>query len=92
MEIYCAETKRINEAVKNNPDSFLDGYLLKITEEEPINLRSKISTSSWGGTRYIPKVFTERGLYLLAAILKSRMAVQTTLAIIETFAKSAIFP
>jgi hypothetical protein len=86
-EIYGLETKRINEAVKNNPDRFPDGYLLEITVEETINLRSKISTSSWGGKRYTPKVFTERGLYMLATILKSKMAVQTTLAIIDTFYK-----
>ena len=86
-EIYGVETKRINEAVKNNPDRFPDGYLLEMTEEESENLKSKFSTSSWGGKRYTPKVFTERGLYILATILKSEQAVQTTLAIIETFAK-----
>jgi hypothetical protein len=85
--IYGVETKRINEAVKNNPDRFPDGYLLEMTEEESENLKSKLSTSSWGGKRYTPKVFTERGLYMLATILKSEQAVQTTLAIIETFAK-----
>ena len=87
VEIYGVETKRINEAVKNNPDRFPDGYLLEMTEEESENLKSKFSTSSWGGKRYTPKVFTERGLYMLATILKSEQAVQTTLAIIETFAK-----
>jgi phage regulator Rha-like protein len=86
-EIYGVKTKRINEAVKNNPDRFPDGYLLEMTEEESENLKSKLSTSSWGGKRYTPKVFTERGLYMLATILKSEQAVQTTLAIIETFAK-----
>ena len=86
-EIYGVETKRINEAVKNKPDRFPDGYLLEMTEEESENLKSKFSTSSWGGKRYTPKVFTERGLYMLATILKSEQAVQTTLAIIETFAK-----
>ena len=58
-----------------------------MTEEESENLKSKFSTSSWGGKRYTPKVFTERGLYMLATNLKSEQAVQTTLAIIETFAK-----
>ena len=86
-EIYGVKTKRINEAVKNNPDRFPDGYLLEMTEEESENLKSKFSTSSWGGKRYTPKVFTERGLYMLATILKNEQAVQTTLAIIETFAK-----
>jgi len=86
-DLYGVETKRINEAVKNNPDRFPDGFLLEMTDEEYENLRSKISTSSWGGKRYVPKVFTERGLYMLATILKSKQAVQTTLAIIDTFHK-----
>jgi len=85
--IYGVETKRINEAVKNNPDKFPDGYTIQITKDEFENLRSKFSTSSWGGRRYSPKAFTERGLYMLATILKGELAVQTTLAIIDTFYK-----
>jgi len=56
-------------------------------DAEGDNLKSKISTSGWGGTRYLPKAFTEQGLYMLATILKSPQATQTTLAIIETFTK-----
>jgi len=85
--IYGVETKRINEAVKNNPDKFPDGYIVQVTKDEFENLRSKISTSSWGGRRHSPKAFTERGLYMLATILKGELAVQTTLAIIDTFYK-----
>ena len=54
-EIYGVETKRINEAVKNNPDRFPDGYLLEMTEEESENLKSKFSTSSWGGNKVYSK-------------------------------------
>jgi len=86
-EIYGVETKRVNEAVKNNPDKFPDGYIIKVTKDEFENLRSKFSTSSWGGRRYSPKAFTERGLYMLATILKGELAVQTTLAIVDTFYK-----
>jgi len=90
-EMYSVETKRINEAVKNNPDKFPDGYIIKITAKEWNTLRSKISTLKNIGqgqhTKYIPKVFTEKGLYMLATILKSKAATQTTIAIIETFAK-----
>jgi len=86
-EMYGVETKRVNEAIKNNPDKFPDGYVIEMTDEESENLRSKFSTSSWGGKRYVAKVFTEKGLYMLATILKSKQAVQTTLAIIETFTK-----
>ena len=84
-ELYGVETKRINEAVKNNPDRFPDGYIIEITKDEFDNLRSKFSTSSWGGRRHLPKVFTEKGLYMLATILTSKQAIQTTIAIIETF-------
>lgn len=86
-DLYNVETKRINEAVKNNPDKFPEGYIIGLTPEEWSNLKSKISTSSWGGKHKLPKAFSERGLYMLATILKSPVATETTLAIIETFAK-----
>lgn len=84
-QLYGVETKRVNEAVKNNPDKFPNGYLFKLDKQEFTDLMSKISTSSWGGNRKIPTAFTERGLYMLATILKSPKATQTSLAIIETF-------
>jgi hypothetical protein len=86
-KFYDVETKRINEAVKNNPDKFPPGYVVSLSKGEWENLRSKFSTSSWGGQRYVPTAFTEKGLYMLATILKSPKATQTTLAIIEAFAK-----
>lgn len=86
-ELYQVETKRINEAVKNNPEKFPEGYVIELTEAEWIPLRSKISTSIKGGRTYIPKAFTEKGMYMLATILKSKKATETTLAIIDAFAK-----
>ena len=86
-ELYEVEVKRINEAVKNNPDKFPDGYIVELTNDEWENLKSKFSTSSWGGKRKLPKAFTEKGLYMLATILKSKRATKATIAIIETFAK-----
>ncbi|MBI4648809.1 MAG: ORF6N domain-containing protein [Bacteroidia bacterium] len=86
-ELYGVETKRINEAVGNNPDKFPDGYILALTNIECNLLMSKFSTSIKGGKIKIPKAFTEKGLYMLATILKSERATQTTLAIIETFAR-----
>jgi hypothetical protein len=85
--LYGVETKRINEAVKNNPDKFPSGYLIELTKDEWMALKSKYSTSNRGGKVKQPTAFTEKGLYMLATILKSPQAVQTTLAIIETFAK-----
>ncbi len=87
-ELYGVETKRINEAVKNNPDKFPLGYLIELTASEWEPLKSKFSTSMKGGKVKLPAAFTERGLYMLATILKSSKAVETTLAIIETFAKA----
>jgi hypothetical protein len=56
-------------------------------KDEWSNLKSKILTSNWGGKNKLPNVFTEKGLYMLATILKSTRATQTTIAIVETFAK-----
>ena len=86
-EIYGVETKRINEAVKNNPDKFPPGYIIEVNKTEWDGLKSKFSTSIKGGKVKLPNAFTEKGLYMLATILKSPQAVQATLAIIETFAK-----
>lgn len=89
--IYGVETKRINEAVKNNPDKFPEGYLLDLSNEDWESLRSKFSTLNGTGRgehrKFKPKVFTERGLYMLATILKGELAIHTTLAIIDTFYK-----
>ena len=86
-DLYGVATRDINKAVKNNPDKFSDGYLFKLTKSELEDLRWKISTTKFAKTRALPKAFTEKGLYMLATILKSPRAVQTTLAIIETFSK-----
>lgn len=86
-ELYGVETKRVNEAVRNNPDKFPEGYMFELTREELAYLRSKISTTNLSPkSRVLPKAFTEKGLYMLATILKSRQAVNATFAIIETFA------
>lgn len=86
--IYEVETKRINEAVKNNPKKFPEDLMFEITSEEAEQiLRSKFSTSRWGGRRYAPKVFTEQGIYMLATVLKSDKATDVTLSIMRTFTK-----
>lgn len=87
-ELYGVETKRVNEAVKNNPEKFPDDYMFTLTLEELQDLRSKISfTKVSTKSRTMPKVFTEKGLYMLATILKSKRAIEATFAIIETFTK-----
>ena len=86
-EIYNLETRDVNKAVKNNRDKFPDGYIFDLTKDELDILRGKFSTAKFSKTRVLPKAFTEKGLYMLATILKSKTATKTTLAIIETFAK-----
>ncbi|MFQ6678813.1 MAG: ORF6N domain-containing protein [Fidelibacterota bacterium] len=86
-KIYGVQTKRINEAVKNNIDKFPQGYIIELNKKEWDQLKSKISTSTKGGKVKQPKAFTEKGLYMLATILKSKQATQATLSIIETFTK-----
>jgi hypothetical protein len=86
-ELYNVETKHINQAVANNPDKFIDGYVIELNKDEWANLKSKILTSSWGGKNKLPKAFTEKGLYMLATILKSKRATETTIEIVETFAQ-----
>jgi len=85
--LYGVETMRINEAVKNNLSKFPEGYIITLNSEEWADLKSKFSISSWGGKNKLPKAFTEKGLYMLATILKSQRATETTIAIIEAFTK-----
>lgn len=85
-QLYGVETKHINQAVKNNSDKFPDDFYFEATNYELENLRSKFLTSSWGGTRYSPKLFTEQGIYMLATVLKSKVATDITVMIVRTFA------
>lgn len=88
--LYGVETRIVNQAVKNNPAKFPQGYIIELNEEESAVLRSKISTleqkmGRGRHSKYNIKAFTERGLYMLATILKSPRAIEATLAIIDTF-------
>ena len=86
--LYGIETRDVNKAVKNNPAKFPEGYIIKFTAAEKKELVenfhrfNKLKHSSAD-----LKAFTEKGLYMLATIIKSPKAVRTTLDIIETYAK-----
>jgi ORF6N domain-containing protein len=84
-ELYGVETKRINEAVRNNPDKFPLDFYFELNKNEFENLRTKISTTDFSKTRTNPKVFTEQGIYMLATILKSKTATSVTVAIMRIF-------
>lgn len=84
--IYGYSTKRFNEQIKNNLDRFDEEYFMfQLTETEFKNLRSKFSTSSWGGTRYLPYAFTEQGIYMLMTVLKGELAVKQSKALVRIF-------
>lgn len=87
-QLYGVETREINQAVSNNPDKFPKGYILDLNDEEKIELIKKFDRfNKLKHSTVNPKVFTEKGLYMLATIIKSKVATQTTIKIIETFAK-----
>lgn len=100
--IYGVETRVINQAVQRNKDKFPKGYILSLAKEEWDSLKSQNvislgktggnllksqNATSRGGKAKLPKAFTEKGLYMLATILKSKQATKATIQIIETFAK-----
>ena len=91
-ELYGVQTREVNQAVRNNPDKFPVGYVYEMTREESAALRSKflMLENGEGRGRYSKhcyKVFSEKGLYMLATVLKGKRAVQASLAIIETYAQ-----
>ena len=86
--LYGVETKRINEAVRNNQAKFPPSYMFVLDKSELQDLRSKISSTNLSSmSRSSTKVFTEKGLYMLATILKGERARSVSFSIIETFAK-----
>ena len=94
--LYGVQTKEINQAVRNNPDKFPEGFLLQLNNDEFSDWKSKFLTSNLSpaeknaikmGVRRAPKAFTERGLYMLATVLKGELATKATLAIVNTYAQ-----
>ena len=88
-ELYGVETREINQAVKNNPEKFPDGYIIELDKkekEEVIKIFDNLGNLLYSPAS--PKAFTEKDLYMLATILKSPRAVQTTIAIVEAYANS----
>ena len=93
-ELYQVETRTLNQAVKRNIERFPEDFMFQLTKEEYENLKSQFVTSSseqHGGVRKMPYVFTEQGLYMLATVLRSEVAVQVNISIIRTFTKMREF-
>ena len=87
-ELYGVATKEINQAVRNNPEKFPDGYIFELDSQEKGEVVKNFDhLQNLRFSPQFPKAFTEKGLYMLATILKSPKAVQTTIAIVEAYAK-----
>jgi hypothetical protein len=84
-ELYEVETKRINEQVKRNLSRFPTDFMFQLNEREFENLRSQFATSSWGGRRTFPYVFTEHGVLMLSSVLNSQKAIEVNIQIMRIF-------
>lgn len=86
-ELYGVETRRLNEQVKRNLSRFPEDFMFQLTEDEFGNLMSQIATSSWGGRRKPPFVFTEHGVLMLSSVLNSDRAIHVNIQIMRIFTK-----
>ena len=89
-ELYQVETRRLNEQVKRNSERFPDDFMFQLSEDEYESLRSQFATLETGRgkhRKYMPYAFTENGVYMLSALLKSQIAVDVSIEIMRTFTK-----
>jgi len=88
--LYHVETKVFNQAVKRNSERFPDDFMFQLSEEEYESLRSQFVTLETGRgkhRKYMPYAFTENGIYMLSAVLKSTVAINVSIEIMRTFTK-----
>ena len=86
-ELYEVETRTLNQAVNRNIERFPKIFMFQLTKTEFEILKSQIVTSSWGGTRKLPYVFTEQGVAMLSSVLRSKKAIQVNIQIMIVFTK-----
>lgn len=86
-ELYQETTKRLNEQVRRNKERFPKDFMFPLTKKEFENLKLQIATSSWGGRRSLPYVFTEQGVAMLSSVLNSNTAIRVNIQIIRIFTK-----
>lgn len=86
-ELYEVETRYLNKAVKRNIERFPVDFMFQLTKEEweKLNLMFQFGTSSWGGMRKLPYVFTEQGVAMLSGVLRSQKAIEVNINIMRTF-------
>ena len=85
--LYNVENKNLKRQVRRNIDRFPEDFMFELTKEELEILRCQFGTSSWGGTRYVPMVFTEQGVAMLSSVLNSPEAIKVNIKIIRVFTK-----
>ncbi|MEA3501072.1 MAG: ORF6N domain-containing protein [Candidatus Marinimicrobia bacterium] len=90
-ELYNVSTSRLNEQVKRNINRFPDDFIFQLTDKEWKNLISQNATSSWGGRRKLPNVFTEQGISSLSGVLKSETAIKVNITIMRAFVQMRKF-
>ena len=85
--LYQVSTSNLNKAVSRNFDRFPEDFMFQLTEEEFKNLKFHFGTSSWGGTRKLPRAFTEQGVAMLSSVLRSKRAVLVNVEIMRAFVR-----
>lgn len=83
--LYNVENKRLKASVRRNMNRFPEDFMFELTEIEFTNLRTKFSSSSYGGLRYMPFAFTEQGIAMLSSVLNSEKAIEVNISIIRAF-------
>jgi hypothetical protein len=83
--LYNVENKRLKASVRRNINRFPEDFMFELTEMEFTNLRTKFSSSSYGGLRYMPFAFTEQGIAMLSSVLNSEKAIEVNISIIRAF-------
>ena len=84
-ELYETETKRLKEAVRRNVDRFPSDFMFEVNKQEFESLRTQFASSNRSGTRYLPFVFTEQGVAMLASVLNSSKAIEINIQIVRAF-------
>ena len=85
--MYGVSTRDLNKAVSRNRERFPDDFMLQLTRSEFNDLKFQFGTSSWGGTRKLPRAFTEQGIAMLSSVLRSTRAIHVNIAIMRAFVK-----
>ena len=83
--LYNVENKRLKASVRRNINRFPEDFMFELTQIEFTNLRTKFSSSSYGGLRYMPFAFTEQGIAMLSSVLNSEKAIEVNISIIRAF-------